>query len=386
MVWIGYIFAMPAFSLKPCVTAAALLLLSAMPVQAGAASTDVDDKAAVIFAYFAVGRDDVPSASLTQEQFAQQVEEIGTGGYTVLPLPKIVEAFAAGKTLPPRTLALTFDGADRSVIDVAAPLLLEKDIPFTVFIPAARVADDKPPFLSWDDLRVLKKTGLVNFGLHPAGYGRLAAGKAEDIRRDINRSLADIREELDITPSLFAYPFGEYDASYKTIVRDMGFKAAFAQQSGVAYAGEDRFALPRFTLTESYGDMDRFLMTANALPLPVKDVAPADPHLSSLSPAIGFTLPDSLAPSIKSISCFSSSDEKPKLAFLGNRVEIRVDELNEDRPRINCTLPAAAAPGEEPRWRWFGMMYTVPAELLENAQTPAPQEHAGAVDDSINVE
>jgi peptidoglycan/xylan/chitin deacetylase (PgdA/CDA1 family) len=384
---IGYIFAMFPFSLKVTALALTGLLLGIAPVRAEAMAMEADDTAAVIFAYFAVGRDDTPAASVTREQFLEQVEELTSGAYTVLPLPRIVDAFNAGKALPPRTVALTFDGADKSVMDIAAPLLIEKDLPFTVFIPSGRVDDDKTPFLSWDDLRSLKKTGLVSFGLHPAGYSRLSGSAPADIRGQINSSLADIREELDVNVTLFAYPFGEYDTAYKKIVDEMGFKAAFGQQSGVAYAGDDRYALPRFTLTERYADMDRFVMTANALPMPVRDVSPADPHLDTLNPVIGFTLPESLSKSIKSISCFSSSDEKPKLDFLGSRIEIRMSELSEDRPRINCTLPVATAPGEDPRWRWFGMMYTVPAALLEAAQKPTPQDHAGTPgNDSINME
>lgn len=345
--------------------------------------TAYDEKSAVIFAYYGVGNDDAPSASLTTDQFTQQIDELTSGSYTIKPLPEIVNAFLQGRTLPPRTVAITFDGADQSVIDEAAPLLIKNKLPFTVFIPADRVSDGKPPFMTWDDLRELKRTGLVTFGLHPSGYNRLADASGAEIRRQINNSVEKIREELDINVSMVAYPFGEYDDEYKKIVKDMGFKAAFGQQSGVAYAGDDFYALPRFTLTERYGDLDRFVMTANALPLPVKDVSPPDPHLTTLNPAIGFTVPDDLVKSLKKISCFSSSDEKPKLDLLGNRVEIRMSTLNEDRPRINCTLPVQTTDGQDPRWRWFGMMYTVPQELLESAQKPSPEKHASDTSDSM---
>ena len=378
---------MRPFSLKQLGLMFGLALLSGIPA---AAANDYDDNAAVIFAYFAIGNDNNPTASLRTEQFIQQINELTSGGYNVAPLDNVIDAFAAGRTLPARTVAITFDGADKSILQNAAPLLIDHELPFTVFIPADRVSSEKPPFMNWDDLRKLKRSGLVTFGLHPSSYSRLADNNPNEIKRQINNSIAVIREELEVNVGLIAYPFGEYDENYKQIVKSMGLKAAFGQQSGVAWSGDDRFALPRFTLTERYGDMDRFLMTANALPLPATDISPDDPHLNSLTPSIGFTAPDELSKSLKSLSCFSSSAEKPELQILGNRVEIRMSKpFREDRPRINCTLPVAGAPGEEPRFRWLGMMYTVPQDLFDQAASERAKEeqHAGSsANDSINME
>lgn len=375
------------FSLRQIGLIACMALLWSVPSSAEAA--DYDSQSAVIFTYFAIGNDDSPSASITGEQFNQQIEELTSGVYNIVSLEKIVDAFASGRTLPARTIALTFDGADQSILDKALPLLKEHDLPFTVFVPADRVGVNKSPYLTWDNLRKLKRTGLVTFGLHPSAYATLDDASESEIKRQINNSLVAIRKELDVNPTLLAYPYGEYNAAARKIARDMGFKAAFGQQSGVAWAGDDRYALPRFTLTERYGDMDRFLMTANALPLPATDISPTDPHLSSLSPAIGFTVPDALTKSLKSMTCFSSSDEKPKLVVMGNRVELRMEKpFMEDRPRVNCTMPVAGAAGEDPRWRWFGMLYTVPQELLDAASQKenGVQKHAADTSDNISIE
>jgi peptidoglycan/xylan/chitin deacetylase (PgdA/CDA1 family) len=377
---------MPSFSLKHLglSLAAAACVLS---TPAYAAPAGIDSKAAVIFAYFAVGNDDNPAGSVTEEQFAAQIEELSGSAYNVMPLPDIIDAFAAGRALPDRTVAITFDGADKSVLTAALPLLEEKDLPFTVFIPADKIGTGG--YLDWNDLRRLKRSALATFGIHPSGYSRLTGNTVEDIRRQINNSRSAIRKELDVDPAFLAYPYGEFDASYETIARNMGFKAAFGQQSGVAWAGDDRYALPRFTLTERYGDLDRFQMTANALPFPVKDVSPVDPYLKTLTPAIGFTVADDLAKSLKALSCFSSSDEKPKLEIMGSRVELRMQSpLSEDRPRINCTLPVATADGDT-RWRWFGALYSVPQDLLEAQQLKNEKtstEHASDVSDDISVE
>lgn len=374
---------------RPIAALTLALALICAPAYAETSVGDYDDKAAAIFAYFAVGKDDNPAASVTSEQFAAHIEEITDGPYTVLPLPEIVAAFKAGRTLPPRTLGLSFDGADVSVVRTAAPILIKHNLPFTVFIPAGKVAEGQPPSMSWDDLRDLKRSRLVTFGLHPANYARQGTLPPVEIRRQINNALTRIRAELEVEPALFAYPFGEYSPSYKAAIKEMGFTAAFGQQSGIAHAGDDLFALPRFTLTEPYADMDRFRMTANALPLPVADVSPADPVLRTLTPAIGFTLPEGLGKGAKGLTCFSSGDEKPEMELLENRVEIRTAPVDENRVRLNCTIPAARAPGDDVRWRWFGMMFTTSPDLaakIEPVEEPAQDESQTAAGGFISHE
>ena len=115
------------------------------------------------------------------------------------------------------------------------------------------------------------------------------------------------------------------------------------------------FGLPRFTLNETYGGIDRFRLAANALPLPVTDVLPSDPVLQVNPPAFGFTVRPGLT-SLAQLACFASGQGRTKLQRLGNRIEVRVTEpFPPGRSRINCTMP-----GPDQRWRWFGMQFFVP--------------------------
>ncbi len=330
-----------------------------------AASTEFDNKAAVILAYFAIGNDDNPNTSLRYEQFAAQMDELANADYTVKPLGDIIAAYKNGTVLPARTIAITFDGGDKSLMEEALPLLEKNKFPFTVFVPTGKAETGKPPYLSWSDLRTLKDTGLASFGLHPASYGKLAGQDAENIRREINNALSAMRDELSVKPAFFSYPYGEYDPTYKQIVKETGFVAAFGQQSGVSHAGDDLYALPRFTQTERYGDLERFEMTVNALPFPAFEISPRSAQLDTLTPAVGFTVDEALSGSLDDLSCFSSDEEKPVVSVLNNRIEIRLEEaLAEDRLRINCTLPAPQGKDETPRYRWLGMLFTVPDNLL----------------------
>ncbi|HTK85446.1 MAG TPA: polysaccharide deacetylase family protein [Patescibacteria group bacterium] len=337
---------------------------------ADAAVVPQDRTAAVIVAYQRIGEDEYPAASIGQDNFSDHITELEKGGYKVMALPDVIAAFKAGATLPPKTVVLTFDGGHRSVLEKAVPLLLKENLPFTVFVATEHMDRQAPEYISWDELKKLASNKLVTIGLHPSSYGLLVESSADEVKRQINNARTSLRDKLGIEAKYFAYPSGEISAAYRDIVAASGFDAALGQQSGVAYAGSDLYALPRFVMTESYGDLDRFRMTVNALPLPVTDVEPKDPHLTTMKPAIGFTVDAALTSALPHLACFVPGQGKPQIQTIGkNRVEVRLEkDLENDRVRINCTLPGPMSEdGEEQRWRWFGMLLTVPQPQDESA-------------------
>lgn len=317
-----------------------------------------DDSSAVILAYNRIGEDAYPDNSLRTDQFMAHLGELTRGEYTVMALPDIISAVQNGETLPPKTVAITFAGAYKSILTNAIPALVERGLPFTVFYASDHADADVQQHLNWDDLRTLRETGLVTFGLLPAAYTRLAGESDEEILRQINKARTRHREELGLESTLFSYPFGEHSKRYKDIIRDQGFTAAFGLHSGAIHPGADFYALPRFSMTQSHGDTERFQLVANALPLTVSDIEPHDPYLTAdAQPAIGFTISETLASKISALSCFVSGQSQPGIEKLGkNRIELRLAEpLTEERVRINCTIPARKENGTE-RWRWLGML------------------------------
>lgn len=349
----------------PGMIAAAALALWAGPASSALAQNRIalDDLSAVIFTYHHIGDELATSGNLDKNQFEAQIRELKTGHYNVLPLPRVVEALKAGDKLPDPTVAITFDGAHRNTLHYAAPLLIKAGLPFTIFIATDTLDAETSESLRWDEIRRLMRSNLVTVGLHPASYQKLYTKDQTEIARQLNKALARFRKELGQEARLFAYPFGEFSLAYKQIVERQGFMAAFGQQSGVAYAGADMFALPRFSMTTPYGDIERFRMTAMALPLPAFDVSPQDPYIKNNNPEIGFTIDEGLKNQVKAMSCFSSSSEKAKLQTLsGTRIEIRLEKPFEDeRGRINCTMPGPMDEAtDQTRWRWYGMLLTMP--------------------------
>lgn len=353
---------------------AVLLILSIACLKAHPANAAVtlpqDTTSAVILAYQNIGQDNAPENNLRIEQFNDHLEEIKRADYNVISMPELIAALKAQTPLPEKTIVITFEGALRSAYENGMKPLLANNIPFTVFFSGSQTAYEN--HLDWKELRALSKNKHVTLGILPANYNHITQLPPAEQKRQINKARADFAQNIGIETAYFSYPFGEVSNALKDIVKTQNFEAAFGLQSGPAFTGSDLRMLPRFSMTESYGDLERFRMITKALPLPVKGVKPSDPYLTTKPPAIGFTLPEALQPDIANISCFISNQEKPQIETIGPRVEIRaLMPLDTERTRINCTLPAPKDADDNPRWRWFGMLLDQAGS--EEKQTILPQ-------------
>ena len=308
---------------------------------------------AVILVYHRFGEGQFPSTSIRMEQFKSHVLELRRKRYNILPITEIIQKINNREKLPDFTIGLSIDDAYSSVYEKAWPLLREANIPFTLFISTDVVDRQAAGYMSWDQIRELKSSG-VTIGSQTKSHKHLPLISIEDAKQEIDKANVRIRREIGLRPDLFAYPYGEYNSSVRELIIDRGFKAAFTQSSGALNNSSDKFALPRFALNERYGGIDRFRLVANALPLPVDDVLPSDPLLVENPPAFGFTV-DSSVGSIKQLACFSSNEGELRLERLGRRIEARFKSmLPKGRSRVNCTLP-----GPNNRWRWFGVQFLV---------------------------
>ena len=316
---------------------------------------------AVAFIFHRFGETQYPSTNIRLEQFEAHLQALKTGGYRVLPLPEIVAALASGQTLPERTVAITIDDAYRSAYAEAWPRLRKAGFPFTIFVGTDAVDAKLPDYMSWDQLREMQKAGGLTIGNHTAGQPHLPGLDPAAMEAEMTRAQERLKAELGATPTLLAYPSGEAGLREVDAARRVGFAAAFGQHSGVLHPAEDRHLLPRFAMNEAYGDIQRFRMAADAMPLPVDEITPPDPLLRQNPPALGFTV-DRTIIGLERLACFHSSFGQVKVERLGtHRVEMRfAAPFPTGRSRLNCTMPASRGEEGDQRWRWFGRQFYVP--------------------------
>ncbi|MEK9661215.1 MAG: polysaccharide deacetylase family protein, partial [Alphaproteobacteria bacterium] len=253
------------------------------------AATSFAADSAVVVMYHRFGESAYPSTNISLEQFEAHLDELKRDKYHVLPVPEILAAIREDRALPDRTIGITIDDAFLSVYTQAWPRLQAAGFPLTLFIATDAIDAGYPDYMSWDQIRELRNAG-VTIGSQTASHLHMAANDAERNREDLTRSNERFAAELGAQPDLIAYPFGEASTEVEEIARSAGFVMGFGQHSGVIHATADPYYLPRFALNEAFGDIDRFRLIANALPIPFADLTPQDPLLSTNPPPFGFTV------------------------------------------------------------------------------------------------
>jgi peptidoglycan/xylan/chitin deacetylase (PgdA/CDA1 family) len=317
----------------------------------GAASAARAADHATILMYHRFGEDKYPTTNVRIEQFEEHLEILASGEYSVWPLEEIISNLQAGKPVPDRTVAITVDDAYLSVYEEAMPRLKARGFHATLFVATRPVDRNLGNYMNWDQLREWQAAGFdigSQTQTHPHMHRLSVKANREELEVSNERFLA----ELGIRPTLFAYPYGEYNLDVIDLVKAAGFEAAFGQNSGVAHGYDGYFELPRFAMNEQYGNRERLELAINGLPLKVGEIVPADVVLSENPPLYGFTLASDMDQE-RQLRCFNSKYGKLDVAIIGRRAEIRMPgPLVGKRARVNCTMP-----GPEGRWRWFGRQF-----------------------------
>ena len=179
--------------------------------------------------------------------------------------------------------------------------------------------------MSWDQLRQLQADG-VGIGSQTATHPHMHQISLAKVDAEIANSNQRFLSELGLRPTLFAYPYGEYNLAVIERVKAAGFIAAFGQNSGIAHGFNGFFELPRFALNERYGTMERLTLAVDGLPLKVNQVLPADVVINNNPPALGFTLARDIADN-RQLRCFNSTFGKLSVDRIGPRVVIPVSPM-----------------------------------------------------------
>lgn len=166
-----------------------------------------------ILTYHSVDRSGSP-VSVAPEVFAQHVRWLASGSIRVVPLEAIASDDAPGDAV-----AITFDDGVESVGSVAAPLLMERALPATLFVVTGHVGgtnvwDDGPGarvprmrLMDWDTLALLAGGGLA-LGAHTRSHADLTLLKGDPLEREIAEPAMVIERYTGRRPDAFAYPYG----------------------------------------------------------------------------------------------------------------------------------------------------------------------------------
>lgn len=255
------------------------------------APPDFDPKEVVCFVYHRFGDSRYPSTNIPVASFEAQLQWLNRNDYSILTLSEAIHYLSSNG--PTKKVAvLTIDDGFKTFYKNAFPLLKKYHATATVFFNTETVGS--PDYMGWDELKE-----LVGFGIEMGNHTHTHAyfldlpkdRRYQVFKDEIEQSQELIKNHLQVTPEVFAYPYGEFDEQMESIVREEGFVAAAAQNSGVLYGGTDRYRIPRFPMSESFAAINKFIDKAQMHALRINKEEPAGFVATSSRPLLKLSIP-----------------------------------------------------------------------------------------------
>lgn len=321
--------------------------------------------AAVILQYHHVSDSTPASTSISPAQFKVHMEYLSANDFNVVPLSDIVSAVAEGKTLPDKTVAITFDDAYLNIYTNGKPILDNYNFPYTIFVNAGLVANNSNHYMSWAHLKeIAEQRGIIaNHGYHHDSLTRPPAGMANDVwlaqyEHDLMRSENLIKQHTGHNYRYFAYPYGEYTPEIEAWLRSNKF-VGFSQQSGAVGMHSSLTSLPRFPASKPYDKISSLRDKLNSLPLEIKPTEENAETIVSFKATKSVTF-DVTVDDFKreQLNCYVSGLGKQTVEWLSeSQFTIEFDgDLPAGRARCNCTAPSISKPG---RYYWYSKPWFV---------------------------
>lgn len=179
--------------------------------------------------------------------------------YNVIRVVDLIEALNDKVKLPEKAVAITFDDGYVDNFENAFPLLQKYALPATFFVVTAFLDGEvdlngfpgwEP--LSWDQIRMLDASDLIDIGAHTHTHRIMSALSKEEVKQEVILSFERLRKELGHPVDVFAYPFGQG----KHISRDaidavikVGFGGAFSTIWRNQHHISQRFILGRLMVS-----------------------------------------------------------------------------------------------------------------------------------------
>ena len=188
--------------------------------------------------------------SIDSGSFPRHVDWLAEGPVRVVSLESLLSL-----PLDAEAVAITFDDGFANFLTEAAPLLLARNLPATLFVVSGHIGDTNAwggkadpgvptlPLLDWDALgRLAEQT--VTLGAHTHTHRRLPDLPPSELLDELEGSRETIGANTGHTPTTFAYPYGAVDGPSAEAVGRL-FTLACTTDHRALRAGDDVTRLPR---------------------------------------------------------------------------------------------------------------------------------------------
>ncbi len=147
--------------------------------------------------------------------------------------------------IPKHGIVITFDDGLKNNYEVAAPELISRKMPFTIFVIGEFIKKSKNNYLTKEMLRELSQSKYVTIGSHSFTHKRLDECSPKQLKYEIYSSKVYLEDLLGMEVDLFSYPFGAHNNLTNKELKNAGYKLAFTSNFFINPQHQDKLLLNR---------------------------------------------------------------------------------------------------------------------------------------------
>lgn len=162
--------------------------------------------------------------------FDTQMQYLSQNGYATLFANDFINALISHQSLPAKSVVITIDdGYDDNYI-YALPIFRKYGIKANIMLATGLVGNSN--MLSWDHVKELKNSGLVDITNHTWSHYAVNHGTQEKIESEISTAQKQIQENTGELTNVFTYPYGALSDNASSTLKKLGYIGAFSEIPG----------------------------------------------------------------------------------------------------------------------------------------------------------
>ena len=192
------------------------------------------------------------SSVVSVENFEKQMEYLHNNGYNTITAELLSEYLKFKKSLPKKSILITFDDGYKSNYEYAYPILKKYGFNASIFIVTGLIPDKPQDFdpnrLSYMSRKEIEKSkDVFEYACHTHNLHKLDSnGESVLLSSDRADIIKDLRTSRQLVPTKFlSYPYGQYNKQIKDILSEEGFELAFTVNKGAVNTRSNRLELNR---------------------------------------------------------------------------------------------------------------------------------------------
>ncbi len=229
----------------------------AQPDRIPLSTSNVITRDVPILMYHHIGGNYKSIYNIPTADFAAQMDYLAQHGYTTVSVDQVAAALRGQASLPPCPVAITFDDGYEQQYANAWPILQQHNFHATFYLVTGYISMSHA-FMNLDQIKDLQHSGNW-IGSHTYSHAFVGRLSGYDLKHQIVDANVKLSNELGVSVTTFAYPYGSYSFTAQRMISDSGFISAAWLGASYHQSADRVYRLSRIGVYS--GVLDRFIAT-----------------------------------------------------------------------------------------------------------------------------